>query len=230
VVSGWSPAKTVTIRPVARPDLVVESITHAPASPTIGQTIMFQVTVRNQGQASAGSFVVRLQGAGPSQDRTVSSLAAGASTTLMFSLPLSTSGETFTATADVNNQVAESDEGNNTRQVRIAPPPPQADLVVQEITYTPQEPAVGSTVTFTVTVRNQGAGPAGAFVVRLKGAGPSQDRTVSSLAAGASTSLTFTLPLSTSPETFTATADVNNQVVGRAEQHPPGGRDRAPQS
>lgn len=123
IVSAWSPAKTVMIRPVTRPDLVVESITHSPASPTIGQMITFQVTVRNQGQGSAGSFMVRLQGVGPSQDRTVTSLAAGASTNLMFSLPLSASGETFTATADVNNQAAESNEGNNTRQVVVTPPP-----------------------------------------------------------------------------------------------------------
>ncbi len=198
---------------VAMPDLVADSITYSPATPTVGSTVNFTVVVRNQGNAPAGPFTVRLQGAGPSQDRTVSSLAAGATTNLNFSLPLSTSPETFTATADVLGQVAESDEGNNTRQVTITGVVAMPDLVVDSITYSPTMPTVGSTVNFTVVVRNQGNAPAGAFTVRLQGAGPSQDRTVSSLAAGATTNLNFSLPLSTSPETFTATADIFGQVA-----------------
>jgi len=171
------------------------------------------VTVRNQGTASAGSFTVRLQGAATYQDATVASLAAGSSTTRTFTLPLSTSPETFTATADVHNQVAESDEANNTRQVTVTGPVARPDLVVDNIMYTPTNPTVGSTVTFQVTVRNQGTASAGSFTVRLQGVASYQDATVSSLAAGASTTRTFTLPLSTSPETFTATADVNGQVT-----------------
>ncbi|GAB4306658.1 MAG: hypothetical protein Kow0097_06360 [Candidatus Bipolaricaulota bacterium] len=198
--------------PLAQPDLVVTNITHTPTNPNLGQTITFTVVVRNQGTASAGSFVVRVQGVGPSQDRTVSSLAAGSQTNLSFSLPLTTSPETFTATADLYNQVAESDEGNNTRQVTVTAPA-QADLVVTNIVWTPTNPTVGSTVSFTVTVRNQGTASAGSFVVRVQGVGPSQDRTVSSLAAGAQTNLSFSLPLTTSPETFTATADLYNQVA-----------------
>lgn len=126
---------------VAQPDLVVDSITFTPATPTVGSTVNFTVVVRNAGNAGAGAFTVRLQGAGPSQDRTVSSLAAGASITLNFSLPLSTSPETFTATADVFNQVAESNEGNNTRQVTVTgiTPTPQGRLSTDKSTYTPGE-------------------------------------------------------------------------------------------
>ncbi len=199
--------------PTAQPDLVVDAISYSPTTPTVGSTITFQVTVRNQGTASAGSFVLRLQGAASYQDATVSSLAAGASTTRTFTLPLSTSPETFTATADVNGQVSESDEANNTRQVTVTGPVARPDLVVDNITYTPTTPNLGQTITFQVTVRNQGTASAGSFTVRLQGAASYQDATVSSLAAGASTTRTFTLPLSTSPETFTATADVRNQVT-----------------
>jgi PKD repeat protein len=198
--------------PTAQPDLVVDAITYSPTTPTLGQTITFQVTVRNQGSASAGSFVLRLQGVASYQDATVSSLAAGASTMRTFTLPLSTSPETFTATADANGQVSESDEANNTRPVTVTGPVARPDLVVDNITYSPTTPTLGSTITFQVTVRNQGTASAGSFVVRLQGVGPSQDRTVSSLGAGLQTNLTFTLPLSTSPETFTATADANGQV------------------
>lgn len=306
---------------VAQPDLVVDSITYSPATPTVGSTVSFTVVVRNQGNAPAGAFTVRLQGAGPSQDRTVSSLAAGATTNLSFSLPLSTSPETFTATADVLGQVAESNEGNNTRQVTVTgvlptpqgrlatdkgtyvqgetvritfqntgsvgielpnaapwviknasgrvvfspvaaqviitvapgetrtwtwdgrdnsgnlvPPgtytvelrtnnagtftatfaiqaPALPDLVVDSITYSPSAPTIGTTLNFTVVVRNAGNAAAGQFTVRLQGPPGSQDRTVASLAAGASTSLSFSLALTTSPATFTATADVLGQVT-----------------
>ncbi|MEN3010169.1 MAG: CARDB domain-containing protein, partial [Candidatus Bipolaricaulaceae bacterium] len=312
-------------QPLAQPDLVVDSITYTPSTPAVGATVGFTVVVRNQGNAAAGAFTVRLQGAGPAQDRSVSALAAGASTTLSFSLPLSASPETFTATVDALNQVAEGDEGNNTKQVTItgvmpapqgqlstdksvyvqgetvqivfrntgsvtielpnaapwvvkdgagrtvfaplaaqvltpvnpgetrtwswngrdnagnlAPPgsytvelstlnagtfratftlqaPALPDLVVDSLTYTPTAPTLGTALTFTVVVRNQGNAPAGAFTVRLQGAGPAQDRNVSALAAGASTTLSFSLPLSTSPETFTATVDALNQVAEASE-------------
>ncbi|HRS13999.1 MAG TPA: CARDB domain-containing protein, partial [Candidatus Bipolaricaulis sp.] len=155
--------------PTAQPDLVVDNITYSPTNPTVGSTVTFQVTVRNQGTASAGSFTVRLQGVASYQDATVSSLAAGASTTRTFTLPLSTSPETFTATADANGQVTESDETNNTRQVIVTGPVARPDLVVDNITYSPTSPTVGSTVTFQVTVRNQGTASAGSFTVRLQG-------------------------------------------------------------
>ncbi|MBC7099501.1 PKD domain-containing protein [Candidatus Bipolaricaulota bacterium] len=306
---------------VALPDLVVDSIAYAPTSPTVGSTVSFTIVVRNQGNAPAGEFKVRIQGAGPYHERTVSSLAAGTTSTLYFSLPLSTSPETFTVTADVLGQVAESNEENNTRQVTITgivstpqgrlstdkgtyvqgetvritfentgnvgielpntapwvikdsggrvvfspvaaqvlttvgpgetrtwtwdgrdnagnPVPPgtytvelrtnnagtftasftlQApalpDLVVDSITYTPSAPTLGTTLNFTVVVRNAGTAAAGAFSVRLQGPAGSQDRAVAGLAAGASVSLSFSFVLTTSPATFTATADIFGQVA-----------------
>ncbi len=97
------------------PDLVIESISHTPLNPAIGQNVTFTVVTRNQGIAGAAAFNVQLQGAGPAGIAGVSSLAAGASITHTFNLPLSTSPETFTATADPGNQVTESDETNNER-------------------------------------------------------------------------------------------------------------------
>ncbi|RLE29115.1 hypothetical protein DRJ54_05260, partial [Candidatus Acetothermia bacterium] len=137
--------------PAPLPDLAIQDITYSPATPTVGSTVTFQVTVVNQGAAAAGTFRVRLAGAGPSTEATINSLAAGASRVVSLSLPLSTSPETFTAVADYYGQVAESDEGNNQRQVTITGPTPLPDLVIQDITYSPATPTVGSTVTFQVT-------------------------------------------------------------------------------
>jgi PKD repeat protein len=266
---------------------------------------------------------VRLQGAGayPYQDRTVSSLAAGASVTLTFSLTLSTSPETFTAIADVLGQVAESNEENNTRQVTITGivPTPQGrlstdktsyvlgetvrisfqntgsvtielpntapwvikdasgqivftaaaaqvitqvapaetktwswdgrdnygrqvspgtytvelttnnagtfrttftiqapalpDLIVEDVTYTPTSPTVGTTLTFQIRVRNIGSASAGLFYIGLSGLAGTQYASVSSLGPGAAVTVSLQLPLSASTETFTVTADATNRVT-----------------
>ena len=151
-------------QPVAQPDLVIANITWSPTNPTVGSTVNFTVTVRNQGTTSAGSFVVRLQGVGPSQDRTVSSLGAGSQTNLMFSLPLSTSPETFTATADVFNQVSESDETNNTatRTVTGVTPALGFTVATDKSVYT-----VGEPVRITVQLSR----PSYVYLVELDAAG-----------------------------------------------------------
>jgi PKD repeat protein/subtilisin family serine protease len=308
---------------VALPDLVVDSIVYAPSTPTLGSAVNFTVVVRNQGNAAAGQFTVRLQGAGayPYQDRIVSSLAAGASVTLTFSLTLSTSPETFTAIADVLGQVAESNEENNTRQVTITGivPTPQGrlstdktsyvlgetvrirfqntgsvtielpntapwvikdasgqivftpaaaqvitpvapgetktwswdgrdnsgrqvpsgtytvelttrnagtfrttftiqapalpDLIVEDVTYTPTSPTVGTMLTFQIRVRNIGSATAGLFYIGLSGLAGTQYASVSSLGPGAAVTVSLQLPLSASTETFTVTADATNRVT-----------------
>lgn len=306
---------------VTMPDLVVDSIAYAPSAPTVGSTVSFTVVVRNQGNAPAGEFKVRIQGASTYHERTVSALAAGASVTLYFSMTLSTSPETFTVTADVLGQVTESEEGNNTRQVTITgivptpqgrlstdktsyaqgetvrisfqntgsvpielpnaapwvikdasgqvvfapaaaqvvtqvPPgetrtwswdgrdnfgrqvpagtytveletrnagtfratftvqaPALPDLVVEDVSYSPTSPTVGTTLTFQIRVRNVGGASAGLFYVSLSGLAGTQYASVSSLAPGAAVTVTLQLSLSASTETFTVTADATNRVA-----------------
>ncbi len=198
--------------PTAQPDLVIQNITYSPSSPSVGSTVSFQVTIRNQGAAAAGTFRVRLVGAGPAAEANVGSLAAGASHTVSLSLPLSTSPETFTATADYYGQVAESDEGNNQAQVTVTGITPLPDLVIQSVTYTPSSPTVGQLLTFQITVRNQGGSAAGAFYVRLSDGGGHQNASLGGLAAGASHTVSLSLPLTAASETFTVTADAFGQV------------------
>ncbi len=281
--------------PAPQPDLAIQSITYSPTSPTVGSTLNFRITVVNQGSEAAGAFRVRIAGIGPAAEASLSSLAAGASYTVDLSLPLSTSPETFTATADPYGQVAESNENNNTRQITVtgqaalvaeaggpysgqvgqlitfdgrgsqgsiasyywefgdgatasgavvqhaysAPgtytvrltvrdsvghsasdtaqvtvtAAPKPDLVIQNLTYTPANPTVGTTLTFQITVRNQGAAPAGQFYVRLEGPAGHRNAYFSGLVAGQSRTVTLSLALTGSPQTFTATADYLNQVV-----------------
>ena len=120
----------VTVSSAPRPDLVITSLTHSPTNPTIGQVATFAIGVRNQGNASAGAFRVRLSGAVSSAYTNVFGLAASASTTLSLSLTLGQSTETFTATVDDLGQVTESNESNNTAQdlvVALLPQPVVAE-------------------------------------------------------------------------------------------------------
>ncbi|HEC63045.1 MAG TPA: PKD domain-containing protein, partial [Candidatus Acetothermia bacterium] len=207
-----SDSAQVTVTAAPKPDLVIQNITYSPSSPAVGSTVSFQVTVKNQGAAAAGAFRIRLVGAGPAVEASLASLAAGASRTVNLSLPLSQSPETFTATADYYNQVAESDEGNNTSQVTVIGVTPLPDLVIQSVTYSPSSPTVGQVLTFQITVRNQGAASAGGFYVRLQDGGGHQNASLGGLAAGASHTVALSLPLTASSETFTITADVFGQV------------------
>jgi PKD repeat protein/subtilisin family serine protease len=103
------------------PDLLIASIDFSPQAPRVGDTISFVVTVFNQGNAPAGSFTVELRDSrGSSSNRfNVGGLASGASVRVSVQRPLLTSPETFIATADVFNQVSESNENNNSSHIIV---------------------------------------------------------------------------------------------------------------
>lgn len=112
-------AQGLSVQTASAPDLIVQSITYVPSSPTIGQSVTFSSTIRNQGNASAGSFRVRLAGTSSSTQTYVTQLAAGASQIISLTLPLTSASETFTVTVDDLSQVSESSETNNTRTVLV---------------------------------------------------------------------------------------------------------------
>ena len=148
-VSGTEPVPSL-------PDLVIQSISHSPASPQVGNTVTFTVMVRNQGDADAGTFNVGFWahrtsapviGTTPDADGDVSGgLSAGASTTVQFSLTANAAGSyTSWGYADRYNgtgEVAESSEGNNAgpsggHAWTVTSPAPTYDNAVQSVTLTP---------------------------------------------------------------------------------------------
>jgi hypothetical protein len=89
---------SVTVTPFPQPDLVVSSVTGT------------RFTITNRGDAAAGPFVVTVQGVGT---LTFSGLAAGASV----SRTVTCASIQRTVTVDPQNQVAESNEANNTARI-----------------------------------------------------------------------------------------------------------------
>jgi len=201
--------------PVQRPDLQILNTDFSPRNPTVGDGMRYEITVRNAGSAASGPFEMRLQDRNGSTQRSISGLGAGAELVLQFSRTLTATSDTVTVTVDPNDQVAESNEGNNTAQFTVTgqPQPQQrADLIVDSMDFSPASPSAGTTLDWTVRVRNQGSAAAGTFRVELQSGTGGRAATVGGLGAGASTQINFSLALGADGQTFTATADAFNQV------------------
>ena len=119
------------------------------------------------------------------------------------------SAGTYTARLTVTDNDGASNSTTRSVVVQTAAMP---DLSVQSVTFTPSNPTIGQSLTFTIIVRNSGTASAGQFRVRLQGSASSRQTYITSLASGASRTITLSLPLTTSPETFIVTADDFGQV------------------
>jgi hypothetical protein len=98
------------------PDLVVQSVTHYPASPTSLDLITVTTTVTNAGSAAAAASWLEVCVAGePSCALTlVPALGAGGTASVHTELPPHAAGTyTITVTADYNDQVSDSNRTNN---------------------------------------------------------------------------------------------------------------------
>ncbi|MDD4903803.1 MAG: PKD domain-containing protein, partial [Candidatus Bipolaricaulis sp.] len=108
---------------------------------------------------------------------------------------------------------------NSTTRTVTVQTPLVADLTVASLTYSPSAPALGQSITFTVAVVNQGSAGAGQFRVLLDSGTSSTFVYVPQLGAGAGQSLTMTLPLASSSQTFTARADDLGQIAEASESN-----------
>jgi fibronectin type 3 domain-containing protein len=168
--SGASVDRTFSIIPATSPDLVIQSITSSPQTPTINQQITYTIRVKNQGSGDVSSpfwvdFYIDDQ---PITDCTdsgikywsVSSLAAGATIDLTYTYTgFSSSGNhSIYAFADTNCAISESNESNNILGpvVTNVSQGPMPDLIVQSISHSPENPVPNQPVTYTVRIKNQG--------------------------------------------------------------------------
>lgn len=154
-LSAWAAAKA---------DLVVSNINYSPGSPKAGDEITLWVFVKNQGQAAAGAFGVRVKVGGESNPPVipVSGLNAGQQFSYTKKVTFNNAGNYIvTVTADAGNTVAESVEGNNvgTKTIQVSPPP-KPDLVVSKINYSPANAKQHQPVTVWYFVKNIGPGKA----------------------------------------------------------------------
>ncbi len=142
---------------VLAPDLIFDDITWSPENPSMGEEVIFDITIKNQGNKRAGSSSMCLYIDGKTYGyRPVPALEAGDNCTTSWSWTAVTGSHDFRIIADYLKQVKESNEDNNQREVTCTTATP--DLIVNSVTWSPQSRSATSEVTFTVTVKNQGSG------------------------------------------------------------------------
>ncbi len=116
---------------------------------------------------------------------------------------------TYTVRLTVRDRYGRTDTDAATVTVSL---PAKPDLVIESISYEPMDPRVGDTITFYVRVKNVGGARAGRFYVRIHDGAGYQQGSLSGLNAGQSHTVTLRLPLTRSPETFTAVVDPYGRV------------------
>ncbi len=182
---------TGTARAASSPDLVIESIAWSPENPSMGDTVIFTVTVRNQGSDPAGnSSVAYYIDDAYLTAKPVGPLGAGTAEAGTFTWKATAGQHTVKAVADADGAVAESDETNNQAMFYFSALAP--DLIVEKITWTPENPSRGDTIAFNIAVKNQGTKPVNASLVYFYLDGSSRgSREVPRLDAGATSNQTF---------------------------------------
>lgn len=200
--------------PPRQPDLVLSGLTANPPNPRVGDSVTVSGVVRNQGTGDAGSFVVELRDSAGTERRTVNGLVAGASAGFSFSRRVNQLSETFVVIADAANQVPESNENNNTAELRVTASQPtfKPDLSIANVDWNPRPPRVGDVVNYVVLVRNQGQANAGPFIIELRDSAGSDRQTLAGLGTGASANANFARRINNTSETITFTVDAANQV------------------
>jgi V8-like Glu-specific endopeptidase len=203
------------------PDLIIESMSHEPATPTTVDMTTFTVVVKNAGLGVAGPSTLSFRIGGESSPPTFSvpNLAPGEAYTVQRQDQLGVAQNyRTTVTADVNNDVPESNEANNkqTDSCRVLPPSTTSpDLTIETLTHTPGTPTTADEITFVAVVKNVGAGSAGPSTLSFRIGGESSPPTFSvpNLAPGEAYTVQRRLTLGVAQNYLnTVIVDVNNDV------------------
>ncbi|MBS7633578.1 hypothetical protein KEJ15_08210 [Candidatus Bathyarchaeota archaeon] len=199
------------------PDLTVTSITVTPEQLHAEEASTVTVTVKNIGRADVNVFTVRLSVNGVTlQTLTVEGLTVDQTRTVTFSwIPTAQGTYTLKAVVDPEGAVEELVETNNELSTAVTVLPKLLPDLTVAFTSLPQQFTAGTQYTITVTISNIGTASAGEFAVELRANNALVGtQTVSSLAAGASTTVTFSwTPASVGQYTLVATVDPENVVV-----------------
>jgi subtilase family serine protease len=205
---------------------------YAPQTAKDGEKVQIVVTVENIGTADAGPFKVGITdssaaGATAYSPQQMSGLKAGDVDQLSFDVTFSATGQhTIITAADVDREIAESNEGNNSAtDTTSVVEAPKADLFCGQTLHR----AANRHVTFVISCLNNGYGDAGPFSLEYGygyrsatggGGGSALPVKYDGLASGQSLVLRPTFDLSSAGHyTFRITIDTDHQVAESNEDN-----------
>ena len=155
-------------------DLVVEDkyIIFDPPNPSVDDTVIFTVSVLNQGEGDAGPSKLSYTVTRDAEtilvgEVDVPAIPKGGSESVSFEWTADAGVHSFTIEADATDQVHETANIDNNKAQLHYNGTLLADLIVESIDWSPDTPVMGEAVTFSVTIRNQGEGRAGASTLEL---------------------------------------------------------------
>lgn len=153
-----------------RTDLIVETLTHAPQNPTNYDNITITAIVRNIGplNAPASTLEINIGSEATPETYAIPALAPLETYQVQRQVKLDPGTYLVTATADINEEVDESQEANNTLTDTIEVSPLYiADLIVETLSHSPMNPFTEDIVTLTAVVKNLGNLPATTSILAL---------------------------------------------------------------
>ena len=140
----------------AAPDLVISNITWMPVNPGTGEEVNFTVTIKNQGNTKAGSSYLTYYVDGQTRGyHFIDEIEAGETINRVFTWEMQAASQVFKVIIDEDDDVPEIHEYNNEKNVYL----PSADLLVTDITCSPENPSENTSITFFINIMNQGDGP-----------------------------------------------------------------------
>ena len=213
-----TPTHTPTPTPLPRyADLVIAEVTSDPEYPALGDSVRWDVVVRNDGDGEAPTFKVALDqdehpDISPVDTRTVPRLKPGQTFTVNFNRKAD-SPKGYWFMADFNNYVYEQNKHNNRHHFVLS----KADLIVEKVTNEPKKPKIGQVISWEVLIRNDGRGNARNFHVAFDGdpdpqLNPLQVKTVELLGPGDKQSVVFNRIFSTDELDYWFMVDAQDSV------------------
>ncbi len=201
------------------PDLIVQSISWLPASPSKGDSITFRITVKNPGNSNSGLARLSFYIDGNSRGyRDVYSIDPGGTSVCTYNWVAQAGQHALRAVIDESNQLEEGNESNNTYSMTFSTNPP--DLIIHDLAWDPENPSKNDEVTFTANITNQGTGRSDSCQLAYYIDGVYRSSLlIDPLDAGASDNITFTWMALSDLHEIKVVIDYNNLVIESDENN-----------
>jgi subtilase family serine protease len=195
------------------PDLIVSDISWLPANPSAGEDVTFTVKIKNQGSGRAAAsrassyidnhFISYLD---------ITELEADAEATTTLTWQATSGTHSIRIIVDFERALNESNCDNNDTRVSVTVAPP--DLIVHNISWSPEDVTIDETVTFIIEIKNQGSGRALDFhAAYFMDDALLKTELISTLQAGASVNATCEWKVLNGRHTFKTVVNYNNYII-----------------